>query len=48
MLRGFVTRAEDFAKRSGYDNTRRNGALVKVLVERVFHNRLRPRICEEL
>ena len=46
-MRGFVQGAKNFCvKRSRYDNTRRDGALVTVLTERVFNNKLRPCVCE--
>ena len=46
-MRGFVQGAENFfSKGSRYDNTRRDGALVRVLEERVFNNKLRPCVCE--
>ena len=47
VMRDFVQGAENFfAKRSRYDNTRRDGGFVTVLEERVFHHKLRPYVCE--
>ena len=47
VMCGFMSCAEDFfTKRSRYDNTRRNGAFVTVLEERVFHIKLRPFVCD--